>query len=90
MWAAKLVKKLAETDPEKRRLYAARILIGSIVGWIATHLMFLLMGITGAFEHVLNLISWWAITLTAWDILATSDVKVDTDEAAAAAAAAAS
>lgn len=32
MWAAKLVKKLAETDPEKRRLYAARILIGSIVG----------------------------------------------------------
>lgn len=52
--------------------------------------MFLFMGITGAFEHVLNLIPWWAITLTAWDILATSDVKVDTDEAAAAAAAAAS
>lgn len=80
MIAHSLVKALAKTDPERRRLLAARILIGSLVGWIATHVMFLFMGITGAFEHVLNFISWWAITLTAWDILATSDVKVDTSE----------
>lgn len=53
-------------------------LIGSLVGWIVTHLGFLLLGITGIFEHVLNLISWWAITLTAWDIPAATDVKVDT------------
>ncbi|MCA1735709.1 MAG: hypothetical protein LC739_06255 [Actinobacteria bacterium] len=83
MFAALLVKKLADTAPEKRRLYAARILIWSIVGWIATHVLFFVLGISGAFEHVLNLVSWWAITLTAWDILATTDVKVDTDEAAA-------
>ncbi|HEX5672252.1 MAG TPA: hypothetical protein VFY46_05965 [Acidimicrobiia bacterium] len=80
MLAARLVKTLAKTDPEKRRLYASRILIASIAGWIITHIMFLMMGITGVFEHVLNLISWWAITLTAWDILATTDVKVDTDQ----------
>jgi hypothetical protein len=73
-----LVKRLSNTAPESRRVYAARILIGSLVGWIVTHLGFLLLGITGIFEHVLNLISWWAITLTAWDILATTDVKVDT------------
>lgn len=81
MWAAELVKRLAATDPEKRRLFASRILLFSLVAWIATHILFLIMGITGVFEHVLNLVSWWAITLTAWDILATSDVKVDTDEA---------
>lgn len=81
MWAAFLIRKLSATDPEKRRLFAARILLFSIVGWLGTHVLFFFMGITGAFEHVLNLVSWWAITLTAWDILATSDVKVDTDEA---------
>jgi len=75
--AAWLVKTLANTNPERRRLYAARILVGSLVGWIASHVLFFVLGITGAFEHVINLISWWAITLTAWDILATSDVKVD-------------
>ena len=80
MMAALLVRKLSKTDPEKRRLYAARILLGSLVGWIATHLVFFLLGVSGVFEHVLNLISWWAITLTAWDILATTDVKVDTDQ----------
>ena len=80
MLAARLVKTLAQTKPEKRRIYASRILLASLAGWIVTHILFLIMGITGAFEHVLNLISWWAITLTAWDILATSDVKVDTDQ----------
>ena len=75
--AAWLVKAMARTNPERRRLYAARILVGSLVGWIASHFLFFSLGITGAFEHVINLISWWAITLTAWDILATSDVKVD-------------
>jgi hypothetical protein len=75
--AAWLVRALSKTNPERRRLYAARILVASLVGWIASHVLFLLLSITGAFEHVINLISWWAITLTAWDILATSDVKVD-------------
>ena len=73
-----LVNRLSNTDPEKRRVYAARVLIGSLVGWIATHILFFYWNITGPFEHVLNFISWWAITLTAWDILATTDVKVDT------------
>lgn len=48
MFAARLVKKLADTAPEKRRLYAARILIWSIVGWIATHVLFFVLGISGA------------------------------------------
>jgi hypothetical protein len=78
MFAARLVKALSKTKPEQRRIYAARILIASIVGWLLSHALFLFMGITGAFEHILNFISWWAITLTAWDVLATSDVKVDT------------
>ena len=75
-----LVATLSKTHPQRRRLYAARILMGSLFGWLASHGVFLLVGITGLFEHVLNLISWWAITLTAWDILATTDVKVDTAE----------
>lgn len=79
MVARKLVDVLSRTDPSKRRLYAARILIGSLIGWLASHVTFLLFGIDGVFEHTVNMISWLAITLTAWDVLATSDVKVDTD-----------
>jgi hypothetical protein len=79
MFAAWIVDRLAGTKPETRRLYAARVLLISMLGWLSSHVLFLVMGIFGLFEHVINLISWWAITLTAWDILATSDVKVDTD-----------
>lgn len=64
--------------PEQRRLHAARVLVGSLLGWVVSHVLFLVLGITGIFEHTLNLISWWAITLTAWDVLATTDVKMDT------------
>jgi hypothetical protein len=73
-----VVKRLHVIEPERRRLHAARVLVVSILGWVVSHILFLVLGITGLFEHTLNLISWWAITLTAWDVLATTDVKVDT------------
>jgi hypothetical protein len=64
-------------DPHLRHILAWILLIGSLVGWPATHI---LMVVTSPPEsswvfHVLLAISWLAITMTALDLLATTDVR---------------
>lgn len=53
------------------------LLIGSLVGWPATHILII---VTKPPEsswvfHLLLAISWLAIALTAWDIVNTTDVR---------------
>jgi hypothetical protein len=58
------------------------LLVASLVGWPATHV---LMVVTDPPEqswvfHVLLAISWLAITVTALDLLQTSDVRREQDD----------
>jgi hypothetical protein len=69
-------------DPHLRHVVAWVLLAGSLVGWPATHI---LMVVTDPPEqswvfHVLLAISWLAITLTALDLLATTDVRKQHDD----------
>lgn len=70
------------SDPSKRRTFAVWLLVGSIIGWAATHV---LMVVTDPPEntwvfHVLLAISWFAITMTALDLFQTSDVRSEQEE----------
>lgn len=69
-------------EPRHRIKLAWALLIGSLIGWPATHV---LMVVTDPPEqswvfHVLLAISWLAITLTALDLVATTDVRKEQDE----------
>ena len=69
-------------SPAARVRFAWGLLIFSLVGWPATHI---LMVVTDPPEnswvfHVLLAISWLAITLTAWDIVNTADVRREQDD----------
>lgn len=73
-----LVRHLCRLSPEQRRLWAARILVFSVVGWLASHVLLVVCHQGGFFNHTLMFISWWAIIVSCIDVIATSDVKVDT------------
>jgi hypothetical protein len=68
-------------SPEFRHKFAIGLFFASLVLWPLTHV---LMVITDPAEnswvfHVLLAISWFAITLTAMDIMATTDVRKKQD-----------
>jgi len=73
----RIVKALDHVDPETRRLYAARILVGTIVGWLISAAILVALGQSTFFTQLLNAISWLAITLTAADVLCTTDVRAE-------------
>ena len=75
MLACALVRALDNVSPERRRLWAARILIWTIVGWIGSSIVLVVLGQSTFFTQLLNAISWLAITISAVDVLATSDVR---------------
>lgn len=80
MIAPFVLRLLDHVDTERRRLYAARILVTSIVGWASAHVILVLTGRTSFFEHCLMAISWAAIAITAIDVVATSDVRDQQDD----------
>lgn len=69
-------------DPKLRVRMAWALLICTLIGWPATHILILitkpaeLASWTG---HLLLAISWLAITFTALDIIATTDVRKEQD-----------
>lgn len=70
-------------NPHRRMHFAWALLIGSLLGWPATHVLILVTQPAGATSwvfHVLLAISWWSITLTALDILSTTDVRREQDD----------
>lgn len=73
-----LISHLCRLTPEQRRLWAARILVASIIGWLVSHALLVELDQSDFFSHCLMFISWWAIIVTCIDVIATSDVKVDT------------
>lgn len=75
-----VIARLSAVQPEQRRLWAARVLLVSVAGWVASHVALQILGQGTFFTHMLNAISWWAVGLTAADIVSTNDVKVDTAE----------
>jgi hypothetical protein len=69
-------------SPQRRHQLAWVLLVISLVGWPGTHI---LMVVTQPPEnswvfHVLLAISWLAITMTALDLLATTDVRKQHDD----------
>lgn len=68
-----MLKKLM--DPATRVKMAWGLLIASIIGWPLSALTVA----AGEPQFILGL-SWLAITLTAWDIVCTSDVRKEQDQ----------
>jgi hypothetical protein len=73
-----IIRHLCGLTPEHRRLWAARILLFSVIGWLVSHVLLVALDQSDFFTHTLMFISWWAIIVTCIDVIATSDVKVDT------------
>jgi uncharacterized membrane protein len=70
------------SDPRLRRALALVLLVGSLIGWPATHVLIVVTHPPEAswVFHLLLALSWLALTLTALDILATTDVRVQHEE----------
>jgi hypothetical protein len=69
-------------NPRNRFRFAVVVFVVSIIGWPATHA---LMVLTNPPEnswvfHVLLAISWFAITATSLDFMATTDVRKEQEE----------
>jgi hypothetical protein len=65
-------------EPKNRIKMALVIFFGSLIGWPATHIVMLIEQPAGTNTwvfHLLLALSWLAITFTAVDILATTDVR---------------
>lgn len=75
--AESLISALQRTSPERRRVWAAWVLIASFFGWIGSHVVLVALGESSFFNHVLMGISWWAIVTTAADLIFTSDVRAE-------------
>lgn len=71
-----IVRMLDHIEPEQRRVWASRILILSLIGWWGSHLGLVFLP-HWFFEHVLLGISWLAISITAVDVLSTTDVRAN-------------
>lgn len=68
--------------PENRVRSATWLLVFSLLGWPATHVLMVLTqpaGFTSWTAHVLLAISWLAIIYSALDIIATADVRREQD-----------
>ena len=62
-------------SPTTRRRIAAVHLVASVIGMVA----FTVLVAHDPFEKVLMAISWYAITITSADVLATTDVREKTE-----------
>lgn len=76
MLSRALVRALDHVPPEKRRTWASRVLLLSLAGWALSHVGLLFLP-PWFFEHMVMAISWVAITLTAVDVLSTTDVRAN-------------
>jgi hypothetical protein len=76
--ARRILGLLDQVDTEQRRIWAARILLWSLAGWIVSHILLLILPLW-FFQHVLLAISWLAISITAVDVIVTSDVRDQQD-----------
>lgn len=71
MLARLTIKWLKRTPPSTRLLIAAWLFWGSVLGGILSTILFA----NGFFERIVMAISWGAITITAVDIIQSSDVR---------------
>lgn len=77
----KLEHRFTEIDPRTRRRAAIYLLVGSFVLGHANVGAYVLGFISHGFmDTVTNYLSWLAFTITALDILFTSDVRVQQDD----------
>lgn len=72
---------LGVNSPESRRKWALRLVIGSIVATVLNVTLFLTKVITETDLILITLVlSWLAITITAADVYATTDVRVEQED----------
>lgn len=75
-----LIEALERTDPAERKLWAARCLIASVVAAVANVVLYLVGVIDSkALILVTLVLSWLALTITAADLLMTTDVRGEQD-----------
>lgn len=68
-------------DPRRRRRLAWYLLVGSLALGHVNVAAFMLGWMShGAMDATTNYLSWLALTLTALDILATADVRVEVED----------
>lgn len=76
-----LLRRFDGIDPAKRRLWAARLLVASLVLWVANRVLWLMGIVTDrVLDSITNDLSWLALTLTAVDVVFTSDVRTEQDD----------
>ncbi len=76
-----LEKKIAESSPARRRRMAIHLLFWSVVAMIVNVALYLVKVIDQSTLILITLVlSWFAITLTAADLVATTDVREVTEE----------
>lgn len=64
-------------SPRSRLRISWIVVVLTLIGWATTAALFILDHGFVLFEQVINAISWWALTYTALDLLATSDVRAE-------------
>jgi hypothetical protein len=64
-------------SPRDRLRISWIVVVLTILGWLTTSALFIADHGFVLFEQVINAISWWALTYTALDLLATSDVRAE-------------
>lgn len=70
-------------SPERRRRFALILLVLTLIGWPSTHVALLITHPAGSSDwvfHLLLALSWLALTITALDLLATTDVRAEQDD----------
>lgn len=73
MLARATVRVLRRVPPERRVMWAARLLWVSVAGAVVSTVFFAHSG----FERVVMAISWLAITVTMVDVVLTADVRAN-------------
>lgn len=80
MFSQKIIDWLSAVEPTERRLYAARLLNCSGIGWIISHILLVVFKESSIFNHIVMGISWFAIGATCIDIILTTDVRACKDD----------
>jgi len=73
-----LVDQLCSIPPRRRRILAARLMWVTTGLWLASHVAIELFP-GQVFEHIMLAVSLWALILAFAILIATEDVKVDTE-----------
>ena len=73
-----LIEKITGWDPKKRRRFAVHMLLWSfLLGHVNIAAFTFGFMSEQTMNSITNYLSWMALTITAWDVVASADVRVE-------------